>query len=428
MAVFHNPGWGNPNSRTWALVLAWLAAWSGAAGNLSFSGQWTLRASHDAYSSQSVLAPAIGESAFNRSMEFRLMPDYRIDRENQLSLHYEVVGSVNELNAVSLPGGLDTFVSGIPDDGRRVMDLTSRISSDEERIVYHRIDRLSWRHDAGWGSLTLGRAAITWGNGLVFNPMDLFNPFAPTDVERDYKLGDDLVLMNLYPAGWNGGLDWQVLLVPRRDPATGSLRADHSSLAIKAHFFTAGAEWDLLASIHYDEPVFGVGRVGTLGNAVWRADATVTFGESGQTYVSAVANIDRSWTIGGLNWYGSLEFHYNSVGTDNYRSLLSEDDLIERLQRGELYTVGRTYLAPSLQVEVHPLVNLYLAGIVNLDDPSGVALPRVVWSVRQNLELTLGGSFSIGPEGTEFGGLPVPFSSQVSESPDRAYVWVKGYF
>jgi hypothetical protein len=22
---------------------------------------------------------------------------------------------------------------------------------------------------------------LTWGNGMLFNPMDLFNPFAPTD-------------------------------------------------------------------------------------------------------------------------------------------------------------------------------------------------------------------------------------------------------
>jgi hypothetical protein len=123
-----------------------------------------------------------------------------------------------------------------------------------------------------------------------------------------------------------------------------------------------------------------------------------------------------------------LEFHFNSVGTDHYESLLTEEDLIERLERGELYTVGRTYLAPSLQVELHPLVNLYLAGIVNLKDPSGVALPRLVWSVRQNLELTLGGSLNVGPAGTEFGGLPVPFTDQVLEAPDRAYVWLKGYF
>lgn len=401
--------------------------WCGASAALNISGQWTLRASHDDYSSQSVLFPVIGESAFNRSAELRLMTNYRTGA-NQFTLHYEGVGSISELATVDLPEGLDTFSAGIPDDRRRVMDLSSQFAGDEERLAYHRLDRLFWRHDTDWGSLTLGRTAITWGNGLVFNPMDLFNPFAPTDVERDYKLGDDLVLLDLYPADWNGGLDWQVLMVPRRDPLTWSLRADQSSLALKTHFFVGDVEWDLLASLHYDEPVLGFGRVGTIGSAVWRTDATVTFAKSGHTYFSAVANIDRSWTLGGLNWYGSLEFHYNSIGTNRYAFILTETELLNRLERGELYTIGRSYFSPSLQVELHPLVNLYLAGIVNLEDPSGVLLPRLTWSIRQNLELTLGSNVMIGPAGTEFGGLPLPLTENVLESPDRIYLWLKGWF
>ena len=38
-----------------------------------------------------------------------------------------------------------------------------------------------------WGVVCVGRQAVTWGNGLIFNPMDLFNPFSPVDIERDYK-------------------------------------------------------------------------------------------------------------------------------------------------------------------------------------------------------------------------------------------------
>ena len=30
------------------------------------------------------------------------------------------------------------------------------------------------------------------GERVFFNPMDLFNPFAPTDIEREYKIGDDM--------------------------------------------------------------------------------------------------------------------------------------------------------------------------------------------------------------------------------------------
>ena len=38
---------------------------------------------------------------------------------------------------------------------------------------------------------------MSWGNGLVFQPMDLFNPFTPTAVDRDYKPGNDLLLVEM---------------------------------------------------------------------------------------------------------------------------------------------------------------------------------------------------------------------------------------
>jgi len=53
--------------------------------------------------------------------------------------------------------------------------------------------------------------------------MDLFNPFAPTDVERDYKVGDDMVTTQF---GINGMGDFQFLYVPRRDPMNEDLGWD----------------------------------------------------------------------------------------------------------------------------------------------------------------------------------------------------------
>ena len=41
--------------------------------------------------------------------------------------------------------------------------------------------------------MRFGRQAITWGNGLVFNAMDIFNPFDPAAVDKEYKTGDDMI-------------------------------------------------------------------------------------------------------------------------------------------------------------------------------------------------------------------------------------------
>jgi len=308
------------------------------------------------------------------------------------------------------------------------MDLTRVFHREGTRTGYHRLDRLAYHHRASWGSLTIGREAITWGNGILFNPMDLFNPFAPTDVERTYKAGDDLVLINLGPATWNGGMDWQVLAVPRRHPQSGNLSTGESSLALKAHAFTDSGEWDFLLAIHRDEPVLAIGRSGYLGEAVWRSDFVAGGAGKGDTLLAAVLNLDRSWSAFDRNWYGALEFHYTSIGEDDPADARSNSTLLERLFRGEQHTLGHAYLGGTLQCEVHPLLNAHVAAIVNLGDPSGILQPRLVWSPRQNLEVTLGGSIHLGPDGTEFGGLSLSGNTGSNPRPDRAYLRLEGFF
>ncbi|HSH09231.1 MAG TPA: hypothetical protein VK995_02505, partial [Oceanipulchritudo sp.] len=232
---------------------------------------------------------------------------------------------------------------------------------------------------------------------------------------------------------WNGGLGWQLLVVPRRELESGNLLLSESSIALKAHHQRDESEWEFMGAFHYDEAVLGLGHLGYFGNAVWRWDTTVAFPHGEDPLWSTVANIDYSWNWKGINYYGSLEMHYNTAGVSDYGALPDAESLLARIERGEMHTLGRAYLAPSLQVELHPLFNLYIGAIVNLGDPSAVALPRLVWNVRQNMEITIGGNCYFGSKGTEFGGLPVPAIVDTTEVtylayPDRLYLWVKAYF
>ena len=398
-----------------ALCLSMAGVLSAAGATTDFSGQLSLRGGY-------------ADTSWDASADLRLMGEIRAGRHHRLDLHYEVAGIRNERLL-----GEEAFIAEItgnvlPDDSRRVLDLTKGFHRGRHSAARHRLDRLAYQYEDGWGSLTVGRAAITWGNGLVFNPMDLFNPFAPTDVERDYKIGDDLALLTLYPAQWNGNAEWQLLLVPRRSTPGGSLRKEAASLALKGNFLAGSAEWDVVAALHYNEPLIGIGHTGYLGGAVWRWDAILTFPENGDEFFSTVLNLDYSWVWAGLNCYGSIELHYNGLGLSQYGDLLTETPLLQRLQRGEVFTLGRFYVAPSLQVELHPLLNLHLTGILNTADPSGAFLPRLVWSFRQDMELTLGASLYAGGQGTEFGGFPIGPGQTPLEPADRAYAWLKWFF
>jgi hypothetical protein len=313
-------------------------------------------------------------------------------------------------------------------DDRRLMDLTWTMHEDDQYILYNRFDRLSLTILPKWGTVTIGRQAVTWGNGLLFNPMDLFNPFAPTDIERDYKIGDDLVSVQV-SAGSIG--NFHFLYVPRRDPVRGTAQWNHSSLASKFHFAWGTTEFDVMAAKHYEDAVFGIGSTGYLGGAAWRIDGIWTILNDARGkgyYFSLVANMDYSWVWWGKNFYGFVEFFYSGIGEDDYGKALFDQDISERLARGELFTLGKTYLAGHLRAELHPLFNCYITVINNLADPSGVVQPRAVWDVMQDVQVTMGGNIYYGRTGTEYGGIKIPFTPFVARGNDNVFLWVTYYF
>jgi len=316
------------------------------------------------------------------------------------------------------------------DDDRRLLDLTKTFHQTDSSVWYHRLDRLSFTWQPRWGTVRIGRQAITWGNGLIFNPMDLFNPFAPTDIERDYKIGDDMVLCEI-PLGMLSSM--QLLCVSRRNPATGAATGDQSSAAAKLHLAAGTTEFDFMASRHYEDYVIGMGSTGYVKNAAWRCDATWTFLKGKDSlggFLSLVANMDYSWLWRSKNVYGLVECYYSGVGESHgdYAEGLRDPFLSERLARGELFSLGRFYATGTIGIELHPLFNTYCTIINNLSDPSGIMQPRAVWDITTNMEITCGANILYGAKDTEFGGFTLPGTDYLLKAAHSAYVWVSYYF
>ncbi|MDD5712824.1 MAG: hypothetical protein PHY31_08740 [Smithellaceae bacterium] len=351
-----------------------------------------------------------------------------------LETHYEAVLSggdsrrrLNNLIA-AVPGFPQGVVTGgVPEDDRRLFDLTSVIDDDRSHILYHRLDRLALTVKRSTGVLRVGRQAVSWGNGLLFNPMDLFNPFSPTDILRDYKVGDDMVFAQL-PLQKNS--DVQLLYVPRRNPATERVSFPQSSVAGKYHFGRDTGEYDIMAAKHYDDDILGFGAVGYVKGAAWRLDGvwTAPAGSTHDGYLSLVANIDYSWTLWDKNFYGFVEYYFDGLSHDRYRNIFTDANLQERLVRGQLPVLGRNYLAADLQVELHPLLNAFVTVIDNLADPSGIIQPRVVWDAAQSVQVICGGNIYYGGRDTEFGGFIIPGTPIYSKNPDSVFIWVSYYF
>jgi hypothetical protein len=304
-----------------------------------------------------------------------------------------------------LPPAIDLLSPRLPDDRRRLFDFTKVMHDRDKAAVLHRLDRF-W---AGYASekavVRVGRQAISWGNGLFYAPMDLVNPFDPAAVDTEYKAGDDMVYLQYLQ---DSGNDLQAAAVVRRNPLNGEVESEQATVAVKYHGFVGNSEYDLLVAEHYDDLVLGLGGTWSPGGAVLRGDLVVTDTDS-DTHVQLVANWTYSWTWRGRNMSGALEYHFNGFGQRDGRydpeSLAENPDLLERLARGETFTLGRHYLAGSVLIEMTPLWTLTPTLLANIGDPS--ALLQLVTSRSLSDNVTFLGSLNVpvGPGGSEFGGI-----------------------
>jgi hypothetical protein len=311
--------------------------------------------------------------------------------------------SVELTNA--LPPGLGGS-SGrrLPNDDRRLFDLTHVISEGDDYVTLHRLDRLSIGHTSEKTVLRFGRQAISWGNGMIYNPVDIFNPFDPAAVDKEYKAGDDLLYSQYLT---DSGSDLQGVMVFRRNLETGDVDKDSSALAFKYHDFWKAGEYDLLLAENYGDTLASVGGNVGVGGAIVRGDLVVSFTDS-ETVAQFVTSYSESWTWGGKNVSGVLEYFYNGFGQPageySPAEILDNPDLAARLVRGELFTLGRHYLALSTAIEMTPLFVLVPNAFINLEDPS--ALLQLVTQNSLSDDMTLLGAINlpVGPSGSEFGG------------------------
>ena len=291
-----------------------------------------------------------------------------------------------------------------PEDDARVFDLEHRISEDDDRIVSHRLDRFYAGYSSERGVVNIGRQAVSWGNGLIYNPVDFFNPFDPAAIDTEYKTGDDMIYSQYL---FDSGDDLQAVWVGRRDDDD-DVSADVSSLAVKYHGFAPAGEYDLLLAEHFDAQMFALGGAVDHADAVWRGDILVT-DSGGDRVESLVLNWSYSWVAWNKNLSATVEYYHNGfgIGDGDYSpaALAQNPELVERVTRGELFTLGENYLAATATLELNPLWLATVTLFRNLDDDSMLLQILSQHDLEQDLQLWLSLNLPSGDDGSEFGGI-----------------------
>ncbi|MFQ6007187.1 MAG: hypothetical protein ACE5OQ_16985 [Woeseia sp.] len=320
------------------------------------------------------------------------------------------------------------FFSRFPDDQSRLFDLTSVIDDDNRSAALHRLDRVWLGYANEKTVFRFGRQAVSWGNGLIFSPMDIVNPFDPTAIDTEYKTGDDMAYAQYLR---DNGDDIQAAAVLRRNPATGDVESDQGTLAIKYHGIGSGAEFDVLVAVNHDDTTIGIGGNRNIGGAILRADLVVADTRS-KTTTQLVTNLSYSWTWAGRNVSGALEYYYNGFGQNDgsydLQSVAANPELLERLARGELYSIGRHYLAGSLLIEMTPLWLLTPIVFLNLEDQSALVQLVTQNNLQENLAFLGSLNIPIGPRGTEYGGFESSIANRYVSSDLSIFAQLAWYF
>jgi len=378
---------------------------SPAATDWTFGGHSKYQYINTHIPEDSVLHGISGGSLQDHNLEVRLKVSARRERLDFdahmqfITVHSETLSGFRNLPGILVPG------ADVINDDRRWFNLTHAFHDEGKNATLLRLDRVTVGYTGNKAVFRFGRQAISWGNGLLFTPMDILNPFDPAAVDKEYKTGDDM-LYGQYLL--DNGNDIEAVGVVRRNPVNGDIEHDQSSLAVKYHGFLADNEFDVLLAEHYGQTVMGVGASVDRGGAVWRGDLVWSDTDSGSV-ITGVAGVSYSWVLSGRNWAGFLEYYYNGFGqTDGDYSavaLAENTELLKRLVRGELFNLGRHYLGASVTVEITPLFNLTPNIFVNLIDPSALAQLVLSYDWKQDIQLLAALNIPIGPNGSEYGGI-----------------------
>jgi len=324
--------------------------------------------------------------------------------------------------------GLGAGSSFLPSQARapfRLTQLDWEIAADDSFSYRHEIDRALVALHPEWGDVTIGRQAIGLGRGVLFGAVDLFNPFTPLEVDREWRRGVDAFGAEYRLSATSSaeciaafGETWeQSALLGRLRGYVGDV--DGSLIAGKrAEDFMVGGVFSAAvgeAEVHGELAVFDTPEAWPDGT-LWGGRHLATKAVIGSSYTFDVGN--------GLTLLG--EYHYSDFGVEDAEDFLvrSQDrDFQRRLLRGDTQILGRQAIAAQLSYPFSDVVNSSFLVLTNPTDGSGVVSPSLKWDLDENVTL-LGNIFV--PWGDEPSG--GQFRSEYGATPTSLFLQAAIYY
>ncbi|HEU4726845.1 MAG TPA: hypothetical protein VFT22_03120 [Kofleriaceae bacterium] len=314
---------------------------------------------------------------------FRLMAGVRASDALRVDAAYEqrlVVWSGTPALA-----GLGVLPSDTPAP-YRLIQLDGQVGAGASYAWRHELDRLSVAYRSSQLNATIGRQAVGWGRGTVFSAVDLFAPFSPLELDREWRRGIDAVSAEL-------------TLTPQL--STDAVAAvgedlDSSTFAARVRGYRDAFDFELIGGWRARDVVAGVTSSAPVGDAelhgelaVFRAPEPLPAGGQLDDRVAIKALAGGSYRVGiGNGILVIAEYHYSGFGAPRARDvpgLLADPRFAARFTRGDTQILGRHAIALVGSYEASPELELGLRWLQSPVDGSGVATPTATARLSDRL-------------------------------------------
>lgn len=248
-----------------------------------------------------------------------------------------------------------------------MVDLNRLWTHRTHHVVHSHIDRLHASYFGERIEVHAGRQRINWGRTMVWNPNDLFNPYAWLDFDYPERGGTDAVRV-VMPWGYAGGMEAAVSR--GRSP-----RETTAALLLRTSF--APHELQVLAGSYQRTPVLGVGWAGNAGGTALSGEATAFFHDT--PFLTATLGASAMWN-GSI--FTTAELLYNGAPRPQNLAVFAPP----QPDRPYFSNTG-VFLSASSQAT--PLLNLSLAVLTSATDDLQLWMPRATLSVSENWDASL---------------------------------------
>ncbi len=297
----------------------------------------------------------------------------------------------------------------------RLRQLDGSIAEGRGLSWRHELDRATAELRAGTLRVIAGRQAIGWGRGVLFGAVDFFAPFAPLEVDREWRRGVDALRADLELSGRAAA---EVVVA-------GAQAARDMAVLARLGGRLGDADAEVLGGWRAGDWVGGLSASAAVGDAEVHGEAAAFRARDPLPAGGSLGDARRAGKVvlGASNRFALgrgltllLEGHYSGFGAASpgaLAALASDPEFMRRLLRGDTQIAGRQAAALLSTYELSEVTTASLVAVASPRDGSGVTAPSLRFDLSDRLTVTArvflswGARSAEGQPRSDFGGAPL---------------------